>query len=337
MAARPPADEVWVVSDASTDDSESLARDLGASVIRLESHSGPSKARNVGARAASGELLLFLDADVSIPPDLIERVRETFEGDGNATDAFFGSYDDSPACGNFMSQYRNLLHHFVHQNGKDESSTFWTGCGAIRRQLFLDLGGFNESRRYLEDVELGYRVTEGGHRIRLIKSLQAKHHKRWNVVSTLVSDVLHRAYPWTELIWDYSNLPNDLNVGTASRASAVILGLLGAALLGSGMGSSSLRMAALTAVPVFVIVLVLLNFRLYRWFWTKRGPFFALRAAVMHWIYYACASVTFAVSIGCFTLVRRKRGRLSSRKDPHALEVASTLVRERCTPRDQAC
>ena len=47
--------------------------------------------------------------------------------------AVFGSYDDEPGAPNLVSQYRNLLHHFVHQTGRTEASTFWTGCGAVRR------------------------------------------------------------------------------------------------------------------------------------------------------------------------------------------------------------
>ncbi len=56
-----------------------------------------------------------------------------------ALTALFGSYDDAPAAPGLVSQYRNLLHHFVHQQGvfRDEirpAHTFWTGCGMIRRE-----------------------------------------------------------------------------------------------------------------------------------------------------------------------------------------------------------
>ena len=78
------------------------------------------------------EILLFVDADVEVPADLAARVAELFSGPRPPA-ALFGSYDDAPGDPGLLSQYRNLLHHFVHQTGREEASTFWAGCGAIRR------------------------------------------------------------------------------------------------------------------------------------------------------------------------------------------------------------
>ena len=68
---------------------------------------------------------------------------------------------------NFVSQYKNLFHHFVHQDASGTATSFWAGCGAIRRDIFLRLGGFNTAykRPSIEDIELGYRLTRAGHRI----------------------------------------------------------------------------------------------------------------------------------------------------------------------------
>jgi hypothetical protein len=60
--------------------------------------------------------------------------------------AVFGLYDAAPAALRVISQYRNLLHHFVHQNGNPQASTFSAGCGAIRRSVFEQIGGFDEKR-----------------------------------------------------------------------------------------------------------------------------------------------------------------------------------------------
>ena len=59
--------------------------------------------------------------------------------------ALFGSYDDEPAETNLLSQYKNLLHHYVHQTSQEDAFSFWTGCGAIRRDIFMEMGGFNET------------------------------------------------------------------------------------------------------------------------------------------------------------------------------------------------
>jgi GT2 family glycosyltransferase len=142
--------------------------------------------------------------------------------------ALFGSYDDAPAATNFLSQYKNLFHHYVHQIANEEASTFWGACGAIRREVFLKLGGFDESYHQpcIEDIELGYRLKRAGYRIRLLKTLQVKHLKHWGVKSLLKTDFFQRALPWTELILRDRRLVNDLNLKTSSRVSvASIYGL----------------------------------------------------------------------------------------------------------------
>ena len=97
--------------------------------------------------------------------------------------ALFGSYDDEPGEPNFLSQYRNLLHHYVHQQGREDASTFWGGCGAIRRDVFLAIGGLTKGmfRPSVEDIELGTGSEKPATESELCKSLQVKHLKRWDL------------------------------------------------------------------------------------------------------------------------------------------------------------
>ncbi|MCP4399853.1 MAG: hypothetical protein GY801_21430 [bacterium] len=126
--------------------------------------------------------------------------------------ALFGSYDDEPYETNFLSQYKNLMHHYMHRTGHEEASTFWAGCGAMRREVFLAIGGF-DAHKYatpcIEDIELGYRLKKSGYRIRVLKALQAKHLKRWTPFSLLKADIFHRALPWTTLILEDKQFIND--------------------------------------------------------------------------------------------------------------------------------
>lgn len=218
-----PSFEVIVVDDASTDETADIAQRSGVTVVRREQQGGPAAARNDGARASRGTLLLFVDADVIVQSETIEQFVETFQQSFDVA-AVFGSYDAQPASPRIVSQYRNLMHHFVHQQGNDSASTFWAGCGAIRREIFFTLGGFNSGygAPSIEDIELGVRMRASGFAVRLEKSLQVKHLKHWSPFDVLRTDVFRRAIPWTRLILRERDLPNDLNLKWTDRISAIL-------------------------------------------------------------------------------------------------------------------
>jgi glycosyltransferase involved in cell wall biosynthesis len=168
LRAQAPADaELMVVDDASTDETPAVAVAGGARLLRLRENSGPGAARNHGAAQATGEVLLFVDADVVVARGAVELVLRAFASDPGLA-ALFGSYDDDPRASSLVSRYRNLLHHFVHHEGNAQAATFWAGLGAVRRALFLAVGGFDAARfprPSIEDIELGYRLRRAGHRI----------------------------------------------------------------------------------------------------------------------------------------------------------------------------
>ena len=167
-----------------------------------------------------------------------------------------------------MSRYKNLLHHYIHQHGRAEASTFWAGCGAIRRDVFSAVGGFDESylSAAVEDIEFGTRLRRGGYHIRLCPDIQVTHLKRWTFVSLLPADIFRRAVPWSRLILRQGHWPRDLNVDNKSRLSALSAW---AALFFLGLGFASPSawwglLPALTALGV-------LNAGLYRFFWRQGG------------------------------------------------------------------
>jgi len=288
-----PANEVIVVADGDTDGSWRIAEEHGARVLRLSTTGGPARARNCGARLARGDILLFVDADVSVAGNTICQVIAAFRKEP-ALAAIFGSYDDEPAASNFLSQYKNLLHHYVHQTASEEASTFWGACGAIRREVFLALDGFDERYRWpsIEDIELGYRLKQAGKRVRLCKTLQVKHLKRWEIGSLLKADFFFRALPWTALILRDRHLPNDLNLRLSGRLSVLFTyGLLGAALGGWW------RLELSTVAGGCALGLLLLNAPLYHFFWCKRGWRFVLQAVPWHWLYYFYSGLAFVIGV----------------------------------------
>lgn len=301
-ASTHPDFEIVVVDDGSTDDSAAVARQSGATVLAMEKRGGPARARNHAARAVTGDVLVFIDADVRVHADTLARIDAHLSTHPEAS-AVMGSYDDTPTDPGFVSQYKNLFHHFIHQRSRRHAWTFWAGCGAIRRAVFLDAGGFSSrfDRPCIEDIELGARLADAGLRIDLQPDIQATHLKRWTFASLVRTDVWDRAVPWLTLMLRTGHMPPDLNVTHAHRAS-VVLAVLTAALLpilaaavlaGSEVGST---IAAVT-MAVATVLLLVLNLDLYRFFARKRGVTFALRAIPLHWFYYLYCAAGVAIAL----------------------------------------
>jgi cellulose synthase/poly-beta-1,6-N-acetylglucosamine synthase-like glycosyltransferase len=298
-----PPHEIIVVADGGIAHIPSIAKEMNITILEIARRRGPARARNLGAQAAKEDILFFIDADVLIKPDSIHKVLEIFKQNPDLT-AVFGSYDDAPSEQNFLSQYRNLLHHYVHQTGQEDASTFWGACGAIRREVFLALGGFDEKlyrQPAIEDIELGYRLKKAGYKIRLLKTLQIKHLKRWGVFSMLKTDFFQRALPWTELILRDRKFVNDLNLDTSSRMSVMLIfGLL------TTMITAAWHPAFIIAAALFIILLVGLNAPLYRFFRRERSSWFALITVPWHWLYYFYSGLAFVIGVIPHFLTKNK-------------------------------
>ncbi|NIN66824.1 MAG: glycosyltransferase [Anaerolineae bacterium] len=323
-SVRPP-DEVIVVDDASTDGSAGLGQTYGARVLRLPGPPrGAALPRNRGAAIASGDVLVFVDADVAVHEDALALMEQCLSTHGQVA-AVFGSYDADPVAQGLVSRYKNLLHHYVHHHGDREASTFWTGCGAIRRDIFDAVGRFNESYRVIEDIELGARLRRAGHRIWLCPDVQVKHLKRWTFTSLLKSDIFDRAIPWSRLILRDRRLPAELNLDLRSRLSAFAVWVALVSLL------LGLRWHWAWAGTLFGVAIVgALNADLYRFFWRQGGGWFAVGAASLHAFYLAYSSLIFLL-VGGETLLSRlyassMHERPGDRRQPHnsAVETSPT-------------
>lgn len=191
----------------------------GVLSVRSPAHGGPAAARNAGSAIAAGDVIVFVDADVAVKPDVFEHLREHFADP--AVDAVFGSYCDRPHAPGVVSGFRNLLHHYVHQNGAGPAETFWTGLGAIRRELLLSAGGLDDGLRYLEDLELGRRLSARGARILLDPAVQGTHLKGYDLHAMVRTDLKERAIPWVRLALEGRATHTALNAGGRHRASAL--------------------------------------------------------------------------------------------------------------------
>ena len=231
---------------------------------------------------------LFLPTwDVLLPNNYIARLSQAFADHPEAS-AVIGSYDDQPAAPRLVSRYRNLLHHYTHQHGSREAQTFWAGCGAVKRKAFEDVGGFDESYRLpsVEDIDLGYRLRQAGHHIRLVPDWQVKHLKQWRLRDLIFTDIGRRAIPWTKLLRREKRLDNDLNIDHSSRLSAALV-CLGVCLLPLGF----FWHPAFFLGALLLALATALNWTFYRFLARTGGWCFAIRAIPLHWLYFLGATL----------------------------------------------
>jgi len=295
--------EIIVVDDASKDESIDICKRKGIAAIQLPNKSGPAAARNVGARNAKGDILLFIDSDVLVKHTTIARIAEDFIRNPNIS-AVFGSYDESPSSKDFLSQFKNLLHHYIHMNSDENAKTFWAGCGAIYRKVFLQIGGFDDlrySKPSIEDIDLGIRLWRSGHQILLDKNLQVKHLKKWSLLNLLRTDIFDRALPWSRLILESEISQGDLNLKSTYKISALLVGfLLIAIILIFLLAISSYEFVSLRTLTAFLItdliILIILNRDIYKFFLYRGGVKFMIYCIPLHFLYYLYSGIAFFIS-----------------------------------------
>lgn len=291
-----------VAADGATEDVDALAKETGAEVLRIEGPRGPAVARNRGAAVSSGDVIVFVDADVVVGRTALAQFASVFRAHPDIA-AAFGAYDEDPAQPEFVSVARNLAHSFIHQRSPGEARTFWAGLGAVRANAFAAVGGFDErfTRPCVEDIDLGYRLRNAGFRIRLEPAIQGKHLKRWTFRSSVVSDVRDRGIPWTQLLARYE-MHDDLNVTRAYRACVAV-----AALLVMCAIASLLWPFLLVPAVAAIVALWLLDRPYYQFFAKRRGVAFAVAWFPIHILHHLCNGLSFVIGMG-LRQVRRWTG-----------------------------
>lgn len=158
-----PEIEIIVVDGGSTDRTLRIAKLFTNKVFQIGER-GISKARNYGAKCAKGEILVFLDADVLVPQDFLDKVLKRFENPYvlGATCRYMPA---RPKLLEFIYFFLfNLLTRF--SIAALPKTRFKYGSRGefmvVRRSTFLEVGGFNEKIACLEDYDLTFRLSERG-------------------------------------------------------------------------------------------------------------------------------------------------------------------------------
>lgn len=292
LAGLRAGDQALIVFDGTPPPAPDWLRASAATLLSTGHRQGPAAARNLAAAKANGEVLLFVDADVQLHPDAVARIRAHFAADPGLT-ALFGSYDATPAAPGLVSRFRNLLHHHTHTSHPGPATTFWAGCGAVRRQAFHSVGGFDPAtfpKPSIEDIDLGLRLSDAGCRILLDPAIQGTHHKRWTLASMLTTDIRQRAIPWSQLLLGRRQSNTSLNLDRTGRASGLL------SLLAALSALALPRLPSLWPLPLLALAgIVVLNRDFYQLCFARGGTGLALAAIPLHGLYFLYSTLCYGL------------------------------------------
>ncbi len=274
-----PRFEVIVVDDCSQQNVSDLVKAYGHKIVRLDKPSGAWHARNRGAQEATGDILVFIDSDMIIPPDGLPKIHRFFSQNNYA--ALSGINSCPQDSENFATRYKSLWMHYSYLCSPQNFDWFVSGIGAVKKDVFFRLKGFDTS--FITqigggDLEFGRRLKDAGLNVFLDKELQGNHLKQFTVLSLIKND-FNRSKGWFQLILKKKMVPDVLkklriaNVYPQFIVSvwAVFLFFLCILLL-----FFSERFLFMTAASLAIYMVV--NFGLFRFFYRKGGLEFLLKA-----------------------------------------------------------
>ncbi|WP_018215526.1 glycosyltransferase [Salinispora vitiensis] len=330
---RPPV-EIIVVDDASTDRSRQITAGFDCQLIALPTNRGVSAARNVGAAAASGDVLFFLDSDIALAPEAIATAVRTLRAHPNCG-VVQGIYDAQPLHdGGPVEVYKTLFEHYWRRRGAGVTDATLFALTAIPRPVFEEVGGFDETLRDAEDIEFGTRLP-ARYEIRMNADVLGRHDdvdRFW----PYLSEHVRRAVGYGRLLADLLAGHRHAATGTAGtrpdggRAGKTVDRAAVAAMLCCAGVPLTLPLAAVAVELIAVPLLLAAGFAvvdrgLLGFVRRRKGHLFLAYFVGMHMLMHATQLVGMAVGATVATVdSRRRRGGTAGRQLPDGPEPSGS-------------
>lgn len=283
--------EVIVVDDCSTDDTIESIKHFPIKIFKLEKNYGQAAARNVGASKAKAGILVFLDSDIILKQDALEKIAENFKN--KDTHCLKGIYAKEPANKGLFPSYKAMFEFFCFNDAKT-FSFFTPSLGAMRKQLFYDVGGFDKDYRHLEETMLGYKITKK-YPIIVKQDIQAYHH--FPSFAKCIRNYFKRSFVWVRFFFKRKKFDN-----VGATPSTGISALLTIPLIFS-LALSFLYVPLLPSFFLLLLLFILLNSKMYLFVLKETNILFALYYIAVNFILQlvvAIAAISSLISIPFF-------------------------------------
>jgi glycosyltransferase involved in cell wall biosynthesis len=285
--------EIIVVDDASVDATLAICQQYQVRIIQQIERVGPARARNIGAAAASSDILVFLDADVMVMPHTLAQIAQAFRIQPDLI-GLSGVYAKIPANEGYFPRYKAALTHFWFRDC-ERFESFETACAAISKVIFDRLGGFDERYRGadVEDYEFGYRLGQLGP-IRLDNRIEVAHHFPGFLKNAV--NYYQRTRLWATLFWSrrrFDSAATSRREGLGQIGGGLsIVCLVGTLVLGPIWPV----LAWISALGGLLAGLLFgsINARFFRFLWQEGGWRLGLYGSAVH----ALNSVVISLAVG---------------------------------------
>lgn len=271
--------EVLVVDDNSTDNSVEIIKNFPCKLIKFNKNKGPAVARNTGAREANGNILMFIDSDAIQQEDNINKIVDDFKKYPDIA-SVSGMFSKESISKGWFAKYRDLQIHYWHKSTSRTSTIFMVTTGAIKKDIFFEVGCFNENYNAadVEDYEIGHRIAKK-YKMLVDDDIVFKHYEYASSFIKLTKKLFKRTMLWTPLFLKRKRFEN--NYATANRG----LGVLFASLSLISLILITINLNFLIVFFALFILFLLTDIRFYP-FLLKEGGFFFLTYSIFLYYYF---------------------------------------------------
>ncbi|GMQ91829.1 MAG: hypothetical protein BMS9Abin11_1144 [Gammaproteobacteria bacterium] len=278
--------EVIVVDDGSDDNSIDIIKNFPCKLIQLPEHSGASRARNIAASEAQGDILFFTDADCLLEEDTLAVAYKTLRSAGPKV-VIGGTYTRIPYDNNFFSRFQSIfINHFETKRAENPNYVA-THAMIINADTFRDNSGFNEQfLPIIEDVEFSHRLRRHGYKLTINPEIQVRHIFNFSLSKSLLN-ALRKSMYWTiysirnkDLLVDSGTASIELKTNVVSFFSIAMLLLI------------YLLVEQAILLPIIILAIgvnVSVNWRLFQAFYRTGGWLFSIGALIYYLLLYPLA------------------------------------------------